>query len=68
MTTQLHPYQMRVIDEKADLDDKLEKLSAFMSSTPYYNLAVQERDRLNAQAVHMSRYSKVLGERIAAFA
>ena len=66
MEMQLH--QQRVIDEKAELDEKLVKLGAFISSSSVFlSLPEDEQLRLKTQAMHMSSYSKVLGERIAAF-
>lgn len=66
--TQLKPHQQRVIDEKSELDERLRKLNEFIDSSPVFDTLDQaEQDRLNEQAFHMENYSKVLGERIAAF-
>lgn len=63
----LQPHQQRVVDEKAELDEKLGKLRAFFGTDIFANLEDAEMDRLQRQADHMSAYSGVLGERIAAF-
>ena len=63
----MKPYQERVITEKSDLDIKIEKLKSFLDGDIYISLPVDERKRLFLQHFHMSEYSKVLGERIAAF-
>lgn len=62
------PHQQRVVDEKAELDTKLEKLTEFVANNPIFpSLPDDERDRLVRQRILMDGYSKVLGERIAAF-
>lgn len=63
----LQPHQQRVVIEKADLDEKLTKLRAFFGTETFANLDDAEMERLQRQADHMSAYSEVLGERIAAF-
>lgn len=62
----LAPHQQRVVDEKTELDAKLNKLDAFFEN-PISRLDVSERKRLQLQASFMRAYSDVLGERIAAF-
>ncbi len=64
---ELEPYQQRVVDEKADLDARREKLGAFKNSAAFTLLSWQEQERLNTQAHLMTMLSAVLGERIAAF-
>lgn len=62
------PHQQRVIGEKAVLDDKLDKLRAFISGNPAFEvLDAGEKIRLRAQAHVMGQYSQILGERISAF-
>lgn len=63
----LAPHQQRVVDEKAELDEKLTKLEAFFESPIYNKLDCSERKRLQLQASFMRAYSDVLGERIVAF-
>lgn len=60
-------HQQRVVDEKAELDDKLGKLVSFFSTAIYEGLDKDEKSRLQTQAHHMRGYSAVLGERIAHF-
>ncbi len=64
----LAPRQQRVVDEKAELDERLEKLVAFTRTTIFAGLDVEERNRLDQQAATMAMYSDILGDRIAAFA
>jgi hypothetical protein len=57
-----------VIDEKTDLDDKIEKLGIFIKDSPIFkSLDEDERCRLQRQWMIMVEYSSILGERIAAF-
>ena len=69
MSQQLAPHQQRVVDEKRDLDEKLQKLTAFISSESFATIVqdADERGRLVRQDEIMKDYSAVLGERIAAF-
>lgn len=61
------PHQQRVVAEKAEVDDRLNKLLAFTSTPIYAGLPQEERNRLSEQTSYMQAYSNVLGERIAAF-
>jgi hypothetical protein len=66
----MQPHQQRVVDEKRELDSKLEKLMAFIASETgkiFSGLVTEERQRLTTQARIMKEYSDVLGDRIAAF-
>ncbi len=63
----MQPHQERVVTEKKELDEKIEKLDAFLHGAIYRTLAQGEQERLTRQLCHMTLYSKVLGERIAAF-
>jgi len=64
----MQPHQQRVVDERDELDSKLEKLSHFMGGNPIYlDLPDDEKDRLHRQRGAMEEYSKVLWERIKAF-
>ena len=64
----MKPHQQRVIDEKAELDKKREKLGAFKNTDTFLSLPWQEQERLNTQAHIMTMYSTVLGAHIASFA
>ena len=63
------PHQERVVTEKAELDEKLSKLTAFttMQNATFASLPNAEKARLIEQREVMERYSTILGERIAAF-
>lgn len=63
----IQPHQQRVLDEKRELDEKLEKLSAFIRNpnAVYDALIDEEKLDLTAQAHHMRRYSEILKSRIA---
>lgn len=61
------PHQERVVKEKAELDEKLEKLNEFGRGELFATLPSAEQERLIRQSKIMDQYSVVLGERIAAF-
>lgn len=63
----MNSFQDRVIIEKEELDDKLSKLSTFLSSVVFASLPEAEQSRLRNQARFMDGYSAILAERIAAF-
>lgn len=67
--SQMQPFQQRVVEEKAHLDDKIEKLGRFIEdhSTVYARLPHDEKERLIRQRIAMINYSTILGERIEAF-
>lgn len=56
-----------VIEEKEELDLKLQQLRPFLKTQLYQNLPEEEQARMLKQCVLMECYSDVLGERIAAF-
>ena len=63
----LKPHQQRVVDEKAELDGRLERLSAFVHRRTFETLHEAEQFRLKRQQAIMVDLSLVLGERIEAF-
>lgn len=63
----LQPHQQRVVTEKHELDEKIEKLSVFLKGDMYISLPGAEQARLNNQFRVMNDYSGILSERIAAF-
>lgn len=63
----LMPHQIRVIQERAALDDNIEKLDAFIDGERFATLDPAEQKLLNRQRLYMSQYSGVLMDRIAAF-
>lgn len=60
-------HQQRVVEEKAELDEKLAKLNAFGQGEIFPTLPAEEQERLMRQSKIMDQYSVVLSERIAAF-
>lgn len=67
MSLPLQPHQQRVVTEKAELDDKIGKLSRFIETDVYRSLDGFEQSRLKRQIEAMTLYSSILGERITAF-
>jgi hypothetical protein len=63
----MEPYQDRVLNEKAELDAKLGKLQAFLNTSTFGSLDVDEQERLRKQAGIMQEYSAVLADRLAHF-
>lgn len=63
----LAPHQQRVMDEKTELDTKLEKLQSFFSTEIFLTVDAAEQSRLRLQAKAMDVYSEILQQRINAF-
>jgi hypothetical protein len=63
----LEPYQERVVDEKRQLDEKIELLTTFLNSKAALDVLEDEQQRLVRQLGIMHLYSRVLGERIKGF-
>jgi hypothetical protein len=61
------PHQERVVTEKRELDEKLQKLFAFFQTDIFDKVDPAEQERLRRQAKVMDDYSGILAERIAAF-
>jgi hypothetical protein len=62
------PHQQRVVDEKAELDERANKLSEFIGTNPVFrSLDPAEQERMKEQCEIMWQYSEILGKRIAAF-
>ena len=59
-------YLKRVIEEKAELDAKRDRLTRFISSPMYKGLPAEERNLLRQQQITMDNYSIILGDRIKA--
>ncbi|MCV4287884.1 hypothetical protein OH708_08205 [Pseudomonas capsici] len=59
------PHLQRVIAEKAQLDDKIEKLSAFFDTDLFKGLPAKQNELLTTQLSCMREYSVLLAERIA---
>jgi hypothetical protein len=64
----MQPYQERVVAEKKELNEKIDKLKAFIVESPIFKtLSADEQRRLNRQYDVMVEYSSILGARIEAF-
>lgn len=63
----MEDWQQRVIDEKKELDDRLERLNAFLSSPKVNEIELLQKDLMSRQAGYMSAYSLTLRDRIEAF-
>lgn len=65
----MKPFQKRVVEEKAELDAKLEKLNEFIKDPTNVKPVpdAEELKRLKNQASIMQTYSRILRDRIAAF-
>lgn len=62
------PHQQRVVEEKRELDNKIELLRKFVTTSPIFEgLDIQEQGRLRKQLVYMNCYSDILGDRIRNF-
>lgn len=60
-------FQQCMVDEKTELDEKIGNLQTFAAGKVFTSLPEQEQERMIAQFSHMQDYSRILGERIAAF-
>jgi hypothetical protein len=63
----LLPHQQRVVDEKAELSEKVTKLEIFLGGGTYASLPAAEQTRLSRQFLIMQLYEQVLSERISSF-
>jgi hypothetical protein len=60
-------HEQRVVDEKTELDIKLERLKVFLTADIFSTLTMQNQDLLSTQCSYMAAYSRILGERINLF-
>ncbi len=65
--TGLQPHQQRVIAERADLQERLDKLTLFINTQAFLGIQYAEQRRLIRQQGLMQELRDVLDERIAAF-
>lgn len=63
----MEPFQQRVIDEKAELDAKIDALESFMTTKVFRELDRAEQRRLFIQSSVMDAYSAILYDRICNF-
>ena len=61
------PHQQRVVDERAELVDKITKLDSFVAGSMFSTLVMDEQGRLSKQLEIMRDYATVLQARIDAF-
>ena len=60
-------FQERVVLEKKELDEKIEKLDQFVMSDKYRGVSSLEKNMLGRQWNLMTLYSELLGKRIRNF-
>ncbi len=58
-------FKERLVDEKTQLDEKIEKLEAFTLSENFQKIEAVQMSLLNAQLFAMKTYSQILLERLA---
>jgi hypothetical protein len=63
----MQEFQKRVVEEKTQLDERLEKLKIFLKTPTFKSLTSIERVRLTRQSEVMQEYSTILGQRIEGF-
>lgn len=63
----MEPYQERVVAERRDLDEKAERLNAFIAMTDKSILPPGELSRLRVQSAIMDAYAEILSARIDSF-
>jgi len=63
----MEAYQERVVEEKKDLDGKIERLDTFRLSDKFGELPIDEQQRMRWQKSLMELYSDVLEDRIVNF-
>jgi hypothetical protein len=64
----MEAHQVRVVEEKKELDEKLEKLNQFINNSDVFiRLDSVDCGLLEDQAEVMQEYSRILGIRIARF-
>lgn len=63
--SKLEPHVQRMADEQGELEERLEKLSAFIESNPVFKtLSETDQYLLLAQLTAMATYSNILNLRI----
>ena len=63
----MQPHQQRVVDEKEQLGERLEKLIAFLTTDLYKALPEREQELLYFQSRVMEDYYEVLQQRVELF-
>lgn len=60
-------YQLRVISEKEELEEKLLKLNSFIDLDKFKSLPFEDQGLLLRQCIVMEEYKRILQERIDRF-
>jgi hypothetical protein len=63
----MEAYQDRVITERDELSEKINKLRTFLGGSVFSTLSIEERRRMTMQYLAMAAYRDALNERIHAF-
>ena len=63
----MQPHEQRVVDEKNELGDKLERLLTFLQTDFYKTLTEKEQELLYFQSQVMEDYYETLQQRIELF-
>lgn len=63
----MQPHQQRVVEEKEQVTEKLDKLELFLEGSFFTILPPDEQIRLTRQMFIMKLYEQVLAERISNF-
>ena len=63
----MRDYQVRVVYERDELSEKVDKLRTFVNSSAFLSVPDEEQYRLTHQYLAMASYLDILNERIAAF-
>lgn len=61
---ELHPYQMRVVEERVELKERWAKLGNFMGSPAFASLPMIEQEVLRDQLGAMMAYLRALDMRL----
>lgn len=61
----MEDYQKRIVDEKKELDHRINRLSAFLNGDAFSRLSAGEQRLLHLQCKAMEEYSSILNDRIA---
>jgi len=64
MHSDLKPWQARIVEEKRELDVKINRLEIFMNGAEFFALEKEDALLMNRQLAHMKAYSGVLFERL----
>lgn len=63
----LQPHEERVLVERGELADRLDRLTTFIGGEAWHKLPETDRDLLIEQCNHMTAYLGVLQRRVARF-